>query len=141
MRLPVLILACLLASPALAVDMGGGPDLGPARAAIAAQDWEGAAAILRPLAAEGGSADALNLLAYATRHLGDLDLAASYYRAALGIEPDHLGALEYQGQLFLLQGDREAAERNLARLTELCGSCEERAELAAALEGGTGEGY
>jgi Flp pilus assembly protein TadD len=141
MRLPVLALALALASPALAVDMGGSPDLGPARAAIAAQDWEGAVAILRPLAAEGNSADALNLLAFATRHLGDFDLAASYYRAALGIEPDHRGALEYQGQLFLLQGDREAAERNLARLTDLCGACEERETLAAAIEGEDRGGY
>ena len=89
----------------------------------------------------GGSADALNLLAFATRHLGDLDRAASYYRAALGIEPDHLGALEYQGQLFLLQGDREGAERNLARLTHLCGTCEERETLAAALAGEDRGGY
>jgi Flp pilus assembly protein TadD len=141
MRLPALLLSLAVASPAGAVDLGGGPDLGPARAAIAAEDWEGAVAILRPLASEGGSADALNLLAFATRHLGDLDLAASYYRAALGIEPDHLGALEYQGQLFLLQGDREGAERNLARLTHLCGTCEERETLAAALAGEDRGGY
>ncbi len=81
------------------------------------------------------NADALNLLAFATRNLGDLENAASYYRAALGMDPNHLGALEYQGELFLLLGDRAGAEANLARLTELCGACEEREELAAALAG------
>ena len=73
MRLPALLLSLAVASPAGAVDLGGGPDLGPARAA---EDREGAVAILRPLASEGGSSDALNLLAFATRHLGELDLTA-----------------------------------------------------------------
>ena len=135
---PILAVLALLAGPALAIDLGGGdaPDLGPARAAVAAGDWAGAVALLRPaVAAAPGDADALNLMAYATRHLGDLETAASYYRAALSADPNHLGALEYQGELFLLLGDRAGAEANLGRLTALCGGCEEREELAAALAG------
>lgn len=138
MRLPTLLLAAFLATPAFAIDTGGAPDLGPARAAIAAEDWEGAIAILRPIAS---TADALNLLAFATRHTGDLETAASYYRAALGMDPNHLGALEYQGQLFLLQGNRAAAEANLARLVALCGTCEDQADLAASLAGEASGGY
>jgi tetratricopeptide (TPR) repeat protein len=140
MRLAVLCLALCLAPPVGAVDMGLSEeaDLGPARAAIEAEDWAGALALLEPIVAEDAdNADALNLMGYAARNAGDLDRAASYYRAALIAEPEHLGALEYQGELFLMQGDRAGAEANLARLTELCGACEEREELAAALAEGS----
>ncbi len=140
MRHAVLCLALCLASPALAVDMGisDEPDLGPARAAIEAEDWEGALALLEPIVAEDAdNADALNLMGYAARNAGDLERAASYYRAALSADPEHLGALEYQGELFLMQGDRAGAEANLGRLTELCGACEEREELAAAVAEGS----
>jgi tetratricopeptide (TPR) repeat protein len=136
--IPALLAALLLASPAHAVDPGGGDGpivtLGPVRAAIEAEDWAGALALLRPiLAAAPNDADALNLAGYASRKAGDLDAAASHYAAALRADPDHLGALEYQGELFLERGDRAAAEANLARLVALCGACEEQADLAAAL--------
>ena len=127
----------LLASPALAVDSGGpAVDLGPARAAIAQGDWQGAANLLQPVVqAEPGNADALNLMGFVLRKSGNLEQAGSYYRAALSADPRHLGALEYQGELFLMLGDKASAEANLQRLTELCGTCEEQADLAAALAG------
>lgn len=81
-------------------------------------------------------ADVLNLMGYSYRKLGNLDQSGVYYTRALEIEPNHLGALEYQGELFLMLGDRAAAQANLARLTVLCPSgCEERTELEAALAG------
>ena len=83
---------------------------------------------------EPGNADAWNLLGYASRKKGDLEQSASAYSKALEIEPDHKGALEYQGELFLMQGDKAAAEANLARLTELCpDGCEQLEELTQAI--------
>lgn len=127
----------LLASPAAAVGPEDVPSpLAPAQAAINGENWSEAIRRLKPIvAAEPGNADALNLLAFAHRNAGDLVEAGRLYAAALAADPAHLGALEYQGELFLLQGNREGAEANLARLTELCGTCEEREELAAALAG------
>lgn len=136
MRTHALVLSLLLlASPALAVDMGGGgADLGPARAAIAQGDWQGAANLLQPIVqAEPRNADALNLMGYVLRRSGNLPQAASYYGAALAANPNHLGALEYQGELFLMQGNAAAAQANLAKLQDLCGSCEEERDLAAAI--------
>ncbi len=135
---PVLLCLALLATPALAIgtEEAPGASTGAAQALIDAGDFEGALGLLEPIvASDPGNTDALNLAAYARRNLGDLAEAGRLYEAALGADPDHLGALEYQGELFLQQGDRVRAEANLARLTELCGDCEEREDLAEALAG------
>ncbi len=131
-------MAACLAAPALAVDTAptGAATLEQARAAIDAGDYAGAIGALQTaLQAAPGNADILNLLGYANRKAGNLDQAAQWYQAALAADPNHLGALEYQGEMFVMQGDTAAAEANLARLTELCGSCEEREDLAEALAG------
>ena len=76
------------------------------------------------------NADAFNLLGFASRKLGRTENAAEFYAAALKIEPDHLGALEYQGELFLILDQLENANANLARLLELCGAnCGEYLDL------------
>ncbi len=134
---PSLAFALLLGlpGPALAVGSIDAPaSLAPAQAAIERQDWPGAIGLLNPIVqAEPGNADALNLMGFALRNAGMLEQAASYYAAALAANPGHLGALEYQGELFLMQGDVAAAQTNLARLQNLCGDCEEEQDLAAAI--------
>jgi len=76
------------------------------------------------------NADAFNLLGFASRKLGRTDDAEKFYAAALTIDPDHLGALEYQGELFLMLDDIEKANANLARLLNLCGAnCDEYLDL------------
>jgi len=56
------------------------------------------------------------------------------YERALWLDPDHRGALEYQGELFLLLGDVDKAEANLAHLEKVCpDDCEEAEELAEAI--------
>lgn len=69
------------------------------------------------------SADWNNLMGYTLRNLPqpDNDKAMSFYQTALNIEPDHRGALEYQGRLFLKLGQAQSAEANLARLAKACG--------------------
>ena len=53
-----------------------------------------------------------------------------YYANALTINKNHKGALEYQGELFLLLKQPELAQNNLARLLQICGAnCEEYLDL------------
>ena len=80
------------------------------------------------------NADVNNLLGFASRKLGQYSQAGVYYLKALKIDPNHLGALEYQGELFLLQKKVAPAKQNLAKLKRLCGtSCEEYLDLMQAI--------
>ena len=65
-------------------------------------------------------ADIQNLLGFVHRKTGNLDAAGDYYQRALEIDPKHKGALEYQGELFLMRGDKDAARANLVKLDEIC---------------------
>ena len=79
-------------------------------------------------------ADIQNLLGFAYRKSGNLDEAAKHYDKALGLDPKHKGALEYQGELFLMLGDKAAAEENLEKLDKICWlGCEELDELRTAI--------
>lgn len=76
------------------------------------------------------NADINNLLGYSARNLKQNKAAATYYTKALRIDPNHLGALEYQGELFVMTKKISAAKSNLAKLKRLCGvNCEEYLEL------------
>ena len=137
---PLLLITAFLAVPAFAMDNDddepAAPDLDTARGLIDAGDFASAVPVLEGLAAsDPANADAANLLGYAHRKLGQLDEAGVWYTRALAADPGHLGALEYQGELFLMLGDPVAAKANLDRLTEICGACEEREDLAAAIAG------
>ena len=80
-------------------------------------------------------ADIQNLLGFSYRKSGNLDEAAKHYDKALGLDPKHKGALEYQGELFLMLGDKAAAEDNLAKLDKICWlGCKELDELRTAIE-------
>ena len=80
-----------------------------------------------------GDPDVLTYIAFAHRRQNNEAAAEAAYRAALTTNPNHPGALAYQGSLFLKQGRRAEAEANLARLSASCGSCEERETLAREL--------
>ena len=87
------------------------------------------AADLRPK-----SADIQNYLGFAYRKSGKLEASGNHYAKALELDPDHKGALEYQGELFLMTGTPEKARANLARLEDLCPSgCSELTDLKAAI--------
>jgi tetratricopeptide (TPR) repeat protein len=68
----------------------------------------------------GPHPDILNYLGYANRKLGHYDTAIRYYREALAINPDHLGANEYLGELYAEIGDLDRARLQLATLDRLC---------------------
>ena len=80
------------------------------------------------------NADINNLLGYSARNLKQNKAAATYYTKALRINPNHLGALEYQGELFVVTKKISAAKSNLAKLKRLCGvNCEEYLDLKKAI--------
>ena len=103
---------------------------------IEAADYEAGLRILEKVnRKEPGNADVLNMLGYAHRKLDRLETALDFYQEALAIEPRHLGANEYLGELYLLTGELDLAEGRLAELVAACPSgCEEREELAEAID-------
>lgn len=79
----------------------------------------------------GPHPDILNYLGFAHRKLARFDEARRYYAQALAIDPDHLGANEYLGELYLELGETDKARAQLARLDALCPfGCAEREDLA-----------
>ena len=83
---------------------------------------------------KGEYADALNLLGYSHRKLGHMDQAMTFYTKALSMEPQHLGANEYMGELYLEMNDVAKAEERLGVLKSACGDCEEFEDLEEAIE-------
>ena len=107
-----------------------------ARASIKAEKYDQAIQQLQA-ANETSSADWNNLLGYSLRKKQPPDLvgAEKYYQAALKIEPDHRGALEYCGKLKLINNDLPGAEALLARLDKACTfGCEEYSDLKGAVQ-------
>ena len=85
-------------------------------------------------AADPGNADVLNMLGYAHRKIGSYESAQRHYDQALAIEPAHLGANEYLGELYLKTNRLREAESRLDVLASACPSgCEEHDELAEAI--------
>ena len=80
-------------------------------------------------------ADRQNLLGFTARKDGQLDTASVHYNNALNIDPNHRGALEYQGELFLMLGQLDKAHKNLQRLKKQCWiGCLEATKLEKAIE-------
>lgn len=105
-----------------------------AKSLIDSQNYTEARAMLQDITrAEPRNADAWNLLGFSSRKLGDLKAASKAYSKALKLNPDHLGALEYQGEMFVQMGDAASAKANLATLQTICGTCEEMRDLQKAL--------
>ncbi len=106
-------------------------DLSMAKTAIAQYKYEDAKGYLeKVLAATPDSADALNLMGFTERKLGDTAQSLAYYNKALAQDPNHLGANEYLGELYLELKDVNKAEERLAVLQQACGgTCEQYQEL------------
>ena len=110
--------------------------LSQSRASIKAEKYDQAIKQLQT-ANETSSADWNNLLGYSLRKKQPPDLAGAenYYQAALKIDPDHRGALEYYGMLKLINNNLLGAEALLARLDKACTfGCEEYSDLKEAIQ-------
>jgi len=74
-------------------------------------------------------ADALNQLGYCYQKLGQPGKAMGYYKKVLGTKPQHLGANENAGELFLEMKDLPKAEERLTVLQGACVDCAEYNQL------------
>jgi Flp pilus assembly protein TadD len=91
---------------------------------------EALASLREAQSAFGPHPDILTYQGYAWRKKGDLARAEQYYRQALAIDPGHIGATEYYGELKVVRGDLTGAKLMLARLDQLCGyGCADAEEL------------
>lgn len=140
---PALALAlavALLSGPAVARAAGGGGGSGDekpaseyslAKQALDDGDYDDAINKLAGLHEEDPEdADVLNLLGYGYRKIGNVDEARGYYLQALTIDPEHRGANEYLGELYLETGQLAKAEERLNVLDKDCWlGCEEFTEL------------
>jgi Flp pilus assembly protein TadD len=127
-----------LAPPLLAVDTPSSPtapDLAAVRANIKSKDWSAAIRDLNAMIDQGvQQADVYSLLGFSLRKSGDTAKAYTFYRKALEFEPNHKGALEYLGELYVESGAMAKAREHVRRLSELCpGGCEELDDLKAAI--------
>ena len=89
----------------------------------------------KAVADDAKNAEAYNLMGYSYRRLGEADPAFAAYAKALDLDPRHRGAHEYHGETYLLVGNAEKAEAQLAILKDLCGKqCKETVKLRKAIE-------
>jgi Flp pilus assembly protein TadD len=127
-----------LASAASAVDTPAkqdAPDLTAIRALIKAKDFATARDQLFRIVDKNQHADVYNLLGFSLLKTGDCRNALTYYQKALDFDPDHKGALEYLGELYVETKQPDRAKEQLARLVKLCPSgCEEREDLEKAMK-------
>ena len=75
-------------------------------------------------------ADVWNLLGFVSRKLEKYVLSEMAYKRALEIDPNHKGALEYMGELYLTLSKVKEAEGLLNKLKKICPSgCAELTSL------------
>jgi Flp pilus assembly protein TadD len=85
----------------------------------------------------GPHPDILTYQGYTWRKKGDYARAETYYREALAIDPKHIGATEYYGELKAARGDIAGARLMLARLDKLCAyGCADAEELRRWIDAG-----
>jgi tetratricopeptide (TPR) repeat protein len=143
MKTYALLISLLLAgasaavTDALAIDTvtsRDAPDLTSVRAKIKAKDFKAAIVELTPMLETHQHADVYNLMGFSLRKSGDPKQAYTFYRKALDFDPEHKGALEYLGELYVETGQVDKARENVVLLKKLCpGGCEELADLEQAI--------
>jgi tetratricopeptide (TPR) repeat protein len=107
---------------------------------INTEDFSKAHEELKTVNAGGRGADRYNLLGFTARKSGDLVGASKYYAKALELNAKHIGALQYQGELFITLGEIENAKKNLVKIEKICWlfSCNEQKLLKTAIEEAVG---
>lgn len=88
--------------------------------------------LMRLKKADQQNANIYNLLGYSHRKLQKFGPAYDYYQEALAINPNHKGANEYLGELYLQTHRLGEAKKQLAILEKICSkNCEEYQDLLA----------
>src|ERR1051326_6876717 len=132
--------ALLFSTPCLAMGGGGGMGMGGMRGGYGASvasstgfdDYANAVRLIhhekyaeavpllnRALQERPNSADVLNYLGYTHRMLGDYAGSLDFYTRALARDPDHKGAHEYLGELYLKMNRLADARGQLTALARL----------------------
>ena len=76
--------------------------------------------------------DTLNYLGYASRKIGNLEIAEKYYLEGLALDPKHIGINEYLGELYVITKRIDKAKERLEILKNC--NCEEFEELKTLIE-------
>jgi len=103
--------------------------------AVKAGDYARAFSLLQKVVvANPRDANAWNFIGFSHRKLNRFDQALAAYKKALAIEPNHRGANEYLGELYLQTGNLQKAKERLKILNSACFfGCEEYDDLKAAI--------
>ena len=72
--------------------------------------------LLKEIDEDDTNADVYNMLGYSYRKIDQNKIAMMYYKKALTIDPEHRGAHEYIGELYLKLADIDSAHKHLHRL-------------------------
>ncbi len=92
-----------------------------AEKAIKADNYNRAIELLQKVvASDSQNADAWNYLGFSQRKLKRFDQALGAYQKALTIDPEHRGANEYLGELYLQTGNLAKAKERLKKLDDVC---------------------
>ena len=140
--LALLVLALAPTTPTLAFSSGSGdaasndPDIRKGNAAVIEMRYEDAlVSYERALDRDPENANAWAQSGFVHRKLGQFDKSLEAYQQALEIEPFHLGANEYLGELYLQTDQVEKAEEMAEILRRACpDGCDELTELDEAIE-------
>lgn len=111
-------------------------DLDPILELIEKEDYAGAIdALYLELDLDPDNPDILSLLGFSYRKTGKFEDALTYYQWALRSEPEHKGANEYLGELYLETNQFDKAVQQLEILDDLCGlRCKEYTKLKEAID-------
>lgn len=103
--------------------------------AVEASDYARALTLLQKVVqADPRNADAWNYIGFSHRNLKQFAQSLAAYQKALAIAPNHLGANEYLGELYVQTGQPEKAQEILKRLSALCpAGCKEFDDLKKAI--------
>lgn len=100
--------------------------------ALAYAGRHGEAIVMLGLVADKNDPRVLNMLGFAHRKSGRIEIGLGYYEAALAANPDFTLAREYMGEAYLSLGDLDAARGQLAEIERRCGTgCTEYGALAS----------
>lgn len=133
----VLVLGLASAAMAAGSSSSSRPSkLDAAERAVKAADYARAIGLLKKvIVEEPNNADAYNYLGFSHRNLKQFDDAFAAYQKALAINPDHRGANEYLGELYLKIGKLAEAKERLKKLDEICTfGCREFDDLKQAIK-------
>ena len=91
--------------------------------------------LLKATKTSSDNPDVYNLLGFSNRKLDKLEESFMYYNRALKLNPRHLGANEYIGELYLRTNNLKKAEEHLKILDDICFfGCDEYDDLKESIE-------